>query len=283
MNVSALQLDANRNNAKSSTGPVTSEGKSVVAQNATRHGLLSSRLFLVDENPAEFAALLGDLFDALHPVGALECTLVERIAVGFWRQRRLVSAETASIGLGRLPRKIAGAVSSAVGKSFGNELKAADIAPFDTERETWCRAVLAEVEALDELELEVLEHNAPLAYQQLKSDAADDNSEITAFIAAHKSGLNAYIAELLLWCRQQIREADERPKVLELAEQVRTQRLNLSADNLELISRYQTSLDNQTYKALRALREAQQWRLNSLESSTSGDLLNSQDSVPNAD
>ena len=33
------------------------------------------------------------------------------------------------------------------------------------------------------------------------------------------------------------------------------------------MSRYQTTLDNQLYKALRALREAQEWRLRTLEQS----------------
>jgi hypothetical protein len=36
------------------------------------------------------------------------------------------------------------------------------------------------------------------------------------------------------------------------------------------LSRYQTALDNELYKALRALREAQSWRLNHLESSVDG-------------
>lgn len=273
MSTSAHQVEANRINSQASTGPVTAEGKAVVSQNARRHGLLSSRLFLEDEDPAEYDAFLADLFEALRPVGTLECALVERIAVGFWRQRRLVRAETASIALGRLPRKIAGGVSSALGKSYGNELKPADLAPFDAERETWCRTVLAEVEEVDKLELEALQRDAPLTYQQLQSDAAEDSSTPEAFVAAHKGGLGAYIAELLVWCRQQIKEAEERPQVIALADQVRAQRLALPAKELELLSRYQISLDGQVYKALRALRDAQQWRLSSLEAAASSTVL----------
>ena len=37
---------------------------------------------------------------------------------------------------------------------------------------------------------------------------------------------------------------------------------------LEVFSRYQTTLDNQLYKSLRALRDAQEWRLKTIEGSS---------------
>jgi hypothetical protein len=46
---------------------------------------------------------------------------------------------------------------------------------------------------------------------------------------------------------------------------VRAKQLVLPLDALQLMSRYQSTLDNQLYKALRALREAQAWRLKTLE------------------
>jgi hypothetical protein len=66
--------------------------------------------------------------------------------------------------------------------------------------------------------------------------------------------------QLQSWCRAQLRHAAARPHIIALAEQVRAKRLVLPADTLELLARYQTTLDNQLYKALRALREAQEWR-----------------------
>ena len=42
----------------------------------------------------------------------------------------------------------------------------------------------------------------------------------------------------------------------------------LPTDVLEVLARYQTTLDNQLYKALRALREAQEWRLKTLDQSS---------------
>jgi hypothetical protein len=91
MSTSERRLAANRANALASTGPQSAAGKEASKGNATRHGLLSTRLILDDECPDDFAALLQDLNGSLVPVGTLEFTLVERIAVTVWRQSRLVS------------------------------------------------------------------------------------------------------------------------------------------------------------------------------------------------
>jgi hypothetical protein len=76
-----IQIEANRKNAQKSTGPQTSEGKQAVAQNAIKHGLSSRHLILGDEDPSEYQVLLDQLQAGLNSVGALEHSLVERIAV----------------------------------------------------------------------------------------------------------------------------------------------------------------------------------------------------------
>jgi hypothetical protein len=270
MSTTEQRLAANRANAQLSTGPTTDHGKAMASRNATRHGLLSARLFLDDEEPAEFDLLMADLTASLHPVGAMEAALVERIAVSLWRQRRLVQAETANLSLARLNRRIAGGVSAELGRGFGMELKPEELAPFDPEREQWCRTVLAELEALGAPDVDRIEIQAPLVWQQLSSDAQEDQQTVAQFLAEHKGGISGFIAELTLWCRQQLRLAEARPQVLALAEHVRAKRLVLSKDTLELLARYQTTLDNQLYKALRALREAQDWRLRTLEHGDQG-------------
>jgi hypothetical protein len=50
-----------------------------------------------------------------------------------------------------------------------------------------------------------------------------------------------------------------------MAETVRARASVLPAGTLEILARYQTTLDNQLFKALRALREAQEWRLKTIE------------------
>jgi hypothetical protein len=265
MSTSEQRLAANRANAQLSTGPTSVEGKAVASRNATRHGLLSSRMLLDDENPAEFDELFFRLCQSLGPDGLMEQTLVERIAVTLWRQRRLVQAEAASLALARQPKRIAAGVSFELGRSYGAELKTDELAPFDTEREQWCRAALGEIEALGTKDLATIENAAPLVWQQLCSDAEEDNQTVPQFISEHEGGLDGFIAHLKLWCREQLGHAKARPHILSLAEQVRAKRLMLPDDTVELLARYQTTLDNQMIKLLRALREAQEWRLKSLD------------------
>ncbi len=265
MSTSEQRLAANRANALKSTGPKSKNGKSVACLNATRHGLLSSRLLLDDEEPAEFQRLLAELDAALHPHGAVELALLERIAVAMWRQRRLVTAETAALRLQRQKAKIAGGVSQELGLGYGSELKEDDLEPFDTEQKEWCQAVIEEIEKLEEIELTILPKSAPLIFKQLKSDADDDGNDLEAHLKNYKEGLAEYVAQLLRWCNEQLREVEKRPKILATAEFVSAKRLVLSDDTLELFTRYQTTLDNQLYKALRTYRETQEWRLKTLE------------------
>ena len=167
------QTAANKENAKNSTGPKTPDGKQVVALNAITHGILSQRLFIAGENPMEFAGLQDELRQALNPVGILELALVEKIAVALWKQRRMVAAESASIELSRRPERAS--ILEAIGKAFGkyridaDELKAAN-----PERLKWCKAVLAEFSALDQVvltanNLEAMAKKAPLMFEQYKA------------------------------------------------------------------------------------------------------------------
>lgn len=265
MSTTEQRLAANRANALHSTGPVTVGGKATASRNATRHGLLSAKLLLDDEDPSEFQAMAADLWRSLNPLGALEGALVERIAVTLWRQRRLVQAETANLALTRQPRKIASGASSEMGRSYGSELKVADLEPFDAERVAWTATVIAEIEALDEINLRTLEQRAPYVFEQLTSDAAEEEEEVAEYAEIHEGGLTGFVANLLQWCREQQREAEARPQILLLAAHVRAKRSVLPTDTLELLARYQTTLDNQLFKLLKALREAQDWRLKTIE------------------
>lgn len=266
MSTTEQRLAANRANALQSTGPRTTDGKAIASRNATRHGLLSAKLFLEDEDPEVFHALCADLTRSLNPVGALEFTLVERIAVTVWRQRRLIQSETAALTLARQPVPIAKGVTAELGRGFENAVKPDQFIPFDEECAQWCRGALAEIEGLEEIDLRSISKHAPLIYAQLQSDADEDTPEM--FLASHPGGLTAYVGEVMQWCNRELREAAARPQLITIADQVRAKGVVLPAETLELLARYQTTLDNQLFKALKALREAQEWRLKSLEACT---------------
>ncbi len=95
------QVEANKQNALVSTGPATLEGKAVVAQNAVKHGIFAKDLIITTgdgkEDAQEYRELLDGLIISLNPVGQMECLLVEKISVDYWRLRRVLRFETGSI------------------------------------------------------------------------------------------------------------------------------------------------------------------------------------------
>ena len=95
------QQQANAKNALLSSGPVTPEGKGVVARNAIKHGIFAKDLVIATgdgrENELEYHKLLAGLEKDLTPAGQMEALLVEKIALNYWRLRRLVRYETGEI------------------------------------------------------------------------------------------------------------------------------------------------------------------------------------------
>jgi hypothetical protein len=94
--------EANRRNALISTGPKTPEGKAQSSRNALRHGLVSA-LAVVEglEQAEEWQAHRDGIVAGLAPVGALEKTFAERVALCSWRLQRVARYETAMIAVGQ--------------------------------------------------------------------------------------------------------------------------------------------------------------------------------------
>ena len=83
------QIEANRANARGSTGPVSEDGKARSSQNARVHGLCSRQIHIADEEEAAiFASLREALSTELAPEGELETLLFETILHSQWNLRR---------------------------------------------------------------------------------------------------------------------------------------------------------------------------------------------------
>ena len=98
---SLARVEASRKNARRSTGPRTPAGKAVVRWNALKHGLLAKEVVIRagggKESKSEFQNLFAKLTEDLRPEGMLEEVLVEKIAVCYWRLRRVIRCETGEI------------------------------------------------------------------------------------------------------------------------------------------------------------------------------------------
>lgn len=90
----ARQINANRENAKRSSGPTTAAGKTKVRYNAMKHGLLAEAALLPDEDEATFRDFSARIMTDLRPVGEIESVLVDRITNILWRLQRFNHVET---------------------------------------------------------------------------------------------------------------------------------------------------------------------------------------------
>jgi hypothetical protein len=87
------QVAANRQNAQSSSGPRTEDGKAASRLNALKHGLTAETPVLPTEDEATHGRFRAALLDDLAPVGATEELLVDEIAELSWRLRRATTVE----------------------------------------------------------------------------------------------------------------------------------------------------------------------------------------------
>lgn len=91
---SLRQIQANRLNARLSTGPITEEGKRKSRQNAVRHGLTAETVIGALEDAEDYAAFEMAVTSDYDAQTAVERELVLRLASLFWRLRRATAIET---------------------------------------------------------------------------------------------------------------------------------------------------------------------------------------------
>lgn len=91
---SEKQVEANRINAKSSTGPKSTVGKESVSQNALKHGVFSRKVLLEGESKKEFEALQEEFYESFQPKGLLEQLFCERALAAAWRLSRVTQMES---------------------------------------------------------------------------------------------------------------------------------------------------------------------------------------------
>jgi hypothetical protein len=88
------QIEANRRNARLSTGPVTDDGKRQSRQNALRHGLTAETVIDALEDAEDYAAFEMAVTVDYDAQSAVERELVLRLASLLWRLRRATAIES---------------------------------------------------------------------------------------------------------------------------------------------------------------------------------------------
>lgn len=98
---SERQFDANRRNARKSTGPRTCKGKAQSSKNSLKHGLLAESALLPDEDEGEYRDFANEGIRELDPRGWLESVRAGQIVDQAWRCRRPARVEAGLFTLDR--------------------------------------------------------------------------------------------------------------------------------------------------------------------------------------
>src|SRR6516165_9096446 len=88
------QIEANRRNALSSTGPKTENGKRRSRHNAIRHGLTAETVVVALEDIQDYQAFEASVIADYDAKSAVERELVLRLASLLWRLRRATAIES---------------------------------------------------------------------------------------------------------------------------------------------------------------------------------------------
>jgi hypothetical protein len=99
--ISEKQLEANRRNARRSTGPTTAEGKERSSRNNLRHGLTGQITVLPSEDREAHDLFCNRLIQCLNPENPMEEQSANSIAEDSWRLNRVTAIETNIFALGR--------------------------------------------------------------------------------------------------------------------------------------------------------------------------------------
>src|SRR3954453_17459880 len=89
---SPKQVEANRINARKSTGPRTAAGQARSRMNALRHGLCARMVLLPGEDRSEYGVFAKQLCDELKAKGIVQQILAGRVAALAWALSRLPEA-----------------------------------------------------------------------------------------------------------------------------------------------------------------------------------------------
>ena len=273
--ISERKREANRRNAKHSTGPKTGAGKRRSRYNAIKHGFFAREMplqcWIFTEDFGKAERLFQELVDHFQPVGPVEKTVVEMIAECCWKMRRLQIAETASIKVAIDGEK--DSIRRNQGERESRYLlidKVFDEAQETAEKLGYVDDVLTKA-VLQESGYDAYFHNKFLLANQKARDLVTqraDGSNLGGHEARKKaqSALRRSLHALResAWKWEKVHEETENRQT----EPHYAQHFLPSADVADNLLRYQGSVERRFYRALDRLEHLQRMRLGEAYSSS---------------
>jgi len=275
------QLEANRQNSLKSTGPKTEEGKTAAKMNAMKHGILCKEVVVrglcIKESNRQLQAIRRQFWQHYAPVGAHEEMLVDQIVVCYWRKRRVLKAESGEIAL-------------SVGQGIWERLKvkAGQRMRFEQARgvhgESKLKLSTSGIDYMTEtLEMArgLVEENGELTQEQFEDVVkvfGDEPNGVSFAMAVmddwrktNPEGLEPAVLKqkfqevVCAFIDDQLETRKQHRRILEVCEKMedesrRAAAVLPSAETLDKILRYETTLDRQLYRAMHELERLQRMR-----------------------
>lgn len=265
---SKAQIKANRQNAKRSTGPASPTGKLKVSQNAITHGIFAANPLLAHENAKEFEALCLSVADVYPPVDAIAASLVERIILAIWRQKRLRIAEAAKLAISTSPEMMIREINDLLDLSFSQRLDANSISEAQEQTFVYCTQLLAEFEELD---IQALPANLsrvfdkiPKIYGRLKKDLQDYDTTVDVFMASPEKMIES-VEKTKEFASKFLLDNEINHRAYNIAQQMKLAKLIPDGKSVDFLSKYQVQLDTDLYRAIEAFKKHMTWRAENLE------------------
>jgi len=96
---SQAQINANRENAQHSTGPVSEAGKEKVSQNRRTHGLAGGVAFLITgEDPVKYLQFAASVYNEYNPQTDTEARLADSLIQHYWLMQRAIRLQNENVG-----------------------------------------------------------------------------------------------------------------------------------------------------------------------------------------
>jgi hypothetical protein len=265
---SKAQIKANRENAKRSTGPTSTQGKLKVSQNATTYGIFSTSPLLPSENVQEFEAIKRDITKIYPPIDIVAAGMVERILLAILRQQRLRVAEAAKMQISMTPEIMAEEISDVLRLPWNQRLNTEHISEKQENAYQHWVAVAKEMDGVNlqapTLNLAQLSIQAPKTYNHLKQDALKDTASYDVFMKTPDK-IRASLESTKKYAEDFIQKNSINHTAYGVAQQMKLSKLVPDLSCLALLSKYQLQLDNDLERAIERYKKHVAWRLQALE------------------
>jgi hypothetical protein len=253
---SDAQIKANQQNAQKSKGPTSIEGKKKSSMNAVTHGIFSNIAILPGEDGVFIQRLREDILATYQPQDTMERCLVDRIYIAMVRQVRLCEAEAAKLRISMRPEILAESLSQILRQSTIRRFKGNDLSDEMESNYQFSLKVIEELSPyplIDNLpSLGLIERSMPKTFVLLKNKARDyetswekfreDLNQILKALREIKKEANNYVAS-----NQDIHLAYGLLEDMQIIHRIP------HGVDITLMTKYQVQLDNDLYRAMKAL------------------------------